>query len=65
LYDTKQKDEVLTTPLSPQHSDMAVIDFSKLSKGNKDEVLTELFNVATGCEEWGIFQLNIYIVFGS
>ncbi|KAH1076761.1 hypothetical protein GYH30_052321 [Glycine max] len=32
-----------------------------LSKGNKDEVLTELFNVVTGCEEWGIFQLNIYI----
>ncbi|RDX82564.1 Protein SRG1 [Mucuna pruriens] len=47
----------LTTPLSPPHNHMPVIDFSKLSKGNKEELLTELFNLATACEEWGFFQV--------
>ncbi|CAL0334940.1 unnamed protein product [Lupinus luteus] len=47
----------LVTSVSQQNSDMPVIDFSKLSKGNKEEVLTELFNLATACEEWGFFQV--------
>lgn len=49
----------LQTPLSPPNSDMPVIDFSKLSKGTKEEILNELYKLATACEEWGFFQVNI------
>jgi len=49
----------LQTVLSPQNSDMPVIDFSKFSKGNKEEVLNELYKLSTACEEWGFFQVNV------
>jgi len=42
------------TLLPPPDTHMPVIDFSKLTKGNKDEI----FNLATACEEWGFFQVN-------
>lgn len=44
---------------SSSFSDIPIIDFSKLSKGNKDEVLTELLQLSTACEEWGFFQVLI------
>lgn len=47
------------TLLSPQNSDMPVIDFSKFSKGNKEEVFNELSKLSTACEEWGFFQVNV------
>lgn len=50
----------IATSVSPPNSDMPVIDFSKLSKGNREEVLSELFNLATACEEWGFFQVKYH-----
>ncbi|KAK7289954.1 hypothetical protein RIF29_04019 [Crotalaria pallida] len=47
----------IATSVSQPNSDMPVIDFSKLSKGNRDEALTEILNLATACEEWGFFQV--------
>ncbi|KAJ1407624.1 Oxoglutarate/iron-dependent dioxygenase [Sesbania bispinosa] len=47
----------LPTALSPPNTDMPVIDFSNLSKGNKEELLSELCNLATACEDWGFFQV--------
>lgn len=57
---TERPKLVTTAPLSqPQpHSDIAVIDLFKLSKGTKEEVLAQLCNLSTACEEWGFFQVN-------
>lgn len=48
----------LLTSLSPQNSDMPVIDFSKLSKGSKEDLLNELCKLSVACQEWGFFQVN-------
>ncbi|GMY27695.1 protein SRG1 [Fagus crenata] len=46
----------LATDLSSP-SDIPIIDFSKLIKGDKDEVHSEIMKLATACEEWGFFQV--------
>jgi hypothetical protein len=38
---------------------MPVIDFSKLSKGTKEELLNELYKLSTACEECGNLQVNV------
>ena len=43
----------LATTLSS--SDISVIDFSKLIKGDKDEVHGEILKLGIACEEWGFF----------
>jgi isopenicillin N synthase-like dioxygenase len=35
------------------------LNFSKLSKGSKEELLNELYKLSTACEECGIFQVNV------
>ncbi|XP_020232550.1 protein SRG1 [Cajanus cajan] len=57
VRDMPERPTLTTTPLPPPHSHMPIIDFSKLSRGNKEEVLTEIFNLATACEDWGFFQV--------
>ncbi|WJX27915.1 hypothetical protein P8452_16691 [Trifolium repens] len=47
----------LQTSLSLPNTHMPVIDFSKLSKGTKEEILNELCKLSTACEEWGFFQV--------
>lgn len=42
---------------SSSSSGIPIIDFSKLSKGDFDEVLSELVQLSTACEEWGFFQV--------
>lgn len=44
--------------LSPSPDDMPIIDFSKLTKGNKEETHEEILKLSTACEEWGFFQVN-------
>ena len=44
----------LATALSST-SDISVIDFSKLIKGDKDEVHSEILKLGIACEEWGFF----------
>ncbi|XP_062108609.1 protein SRG1 [Humulus lupulus] len=38
-------------------SNIPIIDFHKLSNGTKDEVLSELLQLSTACDEWGFFQV--------
>lgn len=47
----------LATALSST-SDIPVIDFSKLIKGDKDEVHSEILKLEIACEEWGFFQVH-------
>lgn len=47
----------LTTALASSSS-IPIVDFSKLSKGNKDEVQNQILQLATACEEWGFFQVQ-------
>lgn len=47
----------LATALSST-SDIPVIDFSKLIKGDKDEVHSEILKLGIACEEWGFFQVH-------
>lgn len=54
VRDMTDRPTLPTTPLPPPDTHMPVIDFSKLTKGNKDEI----FNLATACQEWGFFQVN-------
>ena len=49
----------LAKTFSPPSNDMPIIDFSKLSKGNSEEVQSEILKLASACEEWGFFQVNI------
>ncbi|KAG2398466.1 hypothetical protein LR48_Vigan468s006500 [Vigna angularis] len=53
VRDVTERPTLPTTPLPPPDTHMPIIDFSKLTKGNKDEI----FNLATACEEWGFFQV--------
>ncbi|KAK7850672.1 protein LATERAL BRANCHING OXIDOREDUCTASE 1 [Quercus suber] len=46
----------LATALSST-SDIPVIDFSKIIKGDKDEVHSEILKLGIACEEWGFFQV--------
>lgn len=43
---------------SSSSSGIPIIDFCKLSKGDFDEVLSELVQLSTACEEWGFFQVE-------
>ncbi|MED6130276.1 hypothetical protein PIB30_000177 [Stylosanthes scabra] len=43
--------------LSLPSSDMPVIDFSKLTKGNTQQVHSEILKLADACENWGFFQV--------
>jgi hypothetical protein len=52
----------LQTSLSLPNTHMPVIDFSKLSKGTKEEILNELCKLSTACEEWGFFQVKMLII---
>jgi len=58
VRDMTERPTLSTTPLPPSNTHMPVIDFSKLTNGNKEDVLSEIFNLATACEEWGFFQVN-------
>lgn len=58
VRDMTERPTLDDTALSSPQSDLPVIDFSKLSKGNKEEVLSELCKLAIACEEWGFFQVN-------
>ena len=42
----------------PSTSDIPVIDLSKLIKGDKDEVHSEILKLGIACEEWGFFQVH-------
>lgn len=48
-------------PAMPCSSDIPTINFSKLSKGSKDELKSEISQLAAACEHWGFFQVQIYI----
>lgn len=41
-------------------TDIPIINFSKLIKGNPDEFHSEILNLSTACEQWGFFQVQIY-----
>ncbi|GAU38549.1 hypothetical protein TSUD_320210 [Trifolium subterraneum] len=56
VRDMKER-PTLQTSLSLPSTNMPVIDFSKLSKGTKEEFLNELYKLSTACEEWGFFQV--------
>ncbi|XP_015938728.1 protein SRG1 [Arachis duranensis] len=43
--------------LSPPSSGMPVIDFSKLTKGNSEQIQSETLKLAYACESWGFFQV--------
>ncbi|MED6106465.1 hypothetical protein PIB30_005099 [Stylosanthes scabra] len=43
--------------LSLPSSDIPVIDFSNLTKGNTEQVQTEILKLADACENWGFFQV--------
>ncbi|PON80322.1 Oxoglutarate/iron-dependent dioxygenase [Parasponia andersonii] len=58
VRDITERPTLATAALSSSlSSDIPIIDFSKLSKGNKDEVLSELLKLTAACEEWGFFQV--------
>ncbi|KAJ7980247.1 2-oxoglutarate (2OG) and Fe(II)-dependent oxygenase superfamily protein [Quillaja saponaria] len=40
-----------------QSSDIPIIDFSKLSRGNKEISHMEILQLTAACEEWGFFQV--------
>jgi hypothetical protein len=48
----------LSTALSSSPTDIPIVDFSKLVKGSKDEVL----QLANACEKWGFFQVYAYYI---
>ncbi|KAJ1395194.1 Oxoglutarate/iron-dependent dioxygenase [Sesbania bispinosa] len=47
----------LAKPLPPSPADMPVIDFSKLTAGNGEEIQSEILKLAAACEQWGFFQV--------
>ncbi|KAK3189771.1 hypothetical protein Dsin_029332 [Dipteronia sinensis] len=46
-----------TTTLSSPHTDIPIIDLSKLVNGNPDDFQSEILNLTTACQEWGFFQV--------
>ncbi|XP_048320852.2 protein SRG1 [Ziziphus jujuba] len=56
VRDMSERPTLQTTALSSSGS-IPIVDFSKLSKGNKDEFQDEISQLATACEEWGFFQV--------
>ncbi|KAM1086696.1 hypothetical protein ACFX2B_012177 [Malus domestica] len=46
----------LATPM-PYSTDIPTINFSKLAKGTKDEIKSEISQLANACENWGFFQV--------
>lgn len=55
VRDMTERPALATAPSSP--TDIPVIDFSKLVKGNKDQFRSEILQLATACENWGFFQV--------
>ncbi|CAK9158794.1 unnamed protein product [Ilex paraguariensis] len=48
----------LDTEITPSSSsNIPIIDFSKLLKGNKEEFDIEILKLSTSCEKWGFFQV--------
>lgn len=48
--------------INPSFADsIPVLDFSKLQNGSQDEFFSELLKLSSSCEEWGFFQVYIYI----
>lgn len=57
VRDMTERPSLATALSSP--TDIPIIDFSKLVKGNRDEIL----QLATACEEWGFFQVHILHIY--
>ncbi|KAL5182528.1 Protein SRG1 [Glycine soja] len=57
VRDVTERPNLNVIPLSPSPDDMPIIDFSKLTKGNKEETHEEILKLSTACEEWGFFQI--------
>lgn len=47
----------MATELSTS-TDIPIINFSKLLKGNPDEFHNEILNLTAACEQWGFFQVE-------
>ncbi|KZV24390.1 hypothetical protein F511_17581 [Dorcoceras hygrometricum] len=43
--------------IASTNNNIPVVDFSKLCKGNRDELCGELLKIKYSCEEWGFFQV--------
>ncbi|XP_075476448.1 protein LATERAL BRANCHING OXIDOREDUCTASE 1-like [Primulina tabacum] len=53
LTERPNSDNVITST----NNNIPVVDFSKLCKGNIDEICSEILKIKISCEEWGFFQV--------